>query len=91
MMIGHMVSYLTWERLIRESDGSVGMKENIIGVVNVMVREGDLLDSFKLGYALGGLSRMLSGDDLADFYKTIKPTRNLDNLPIVQRNGEPVS
>jgi hypothetical protein len=90
-MIGHMVSYVTWERLIRESTGSVIMKEIIIGMVRMMVRDGDLIDSFKLGYLLGTLSSTMKGDDLADFYRTIKPTRNLDNLPIVQRHGEPVS
>jgi hypothetical protein len=90
-MIGHMVSYLTWERFIRESDGSVAMKEIVIGVVNAVVREGDLIDSFKLGYTLGGLSSKLSGDSLADFYKTIKLTRDLNNVPIVRRHGEPVS
>jgi hypothetical protein len=90
-VIGHMVSFQTWERFIRESDGSATMKEIIIGLVHATVRDGDLIDSFKLGYTLGDFSSKLSGDALADFYKTIKPTRNLDNVPIVQRHGQPVS
>jgi hypothetical protein len=90
---GCMISYATWEHFIRASDGSDKMKTAIIDWINERrgAREDDLLDSFKLGYELGILSTALTKDELRDFYRTIKLTRDLNNVPIVRRHGEPVA
>jgi hypothetical protein len=88
---GHMVSFATWEQFIRASDGSDAMKELVVKHIRETVCDGELLDSFHLGYALGALSSLMSRTALEDLYRTIKLTRNLDNVPIVQRHGQPVS
>lgn len=88
---GCMVNFATWEKFIRASDGSDDMKGLVVAYINDNVRDGDLLDSFKLGFALGHFSNAFSGDQLRDFMQTIKLTRDLNNVPIVQLHGHPVS
>lgn len=83
-MIGVMINYATWEKYIRASQGSEPMKESLIDFVRAELREGELLDSFKLGYALGWFSRDMHGEALRDFYATIELTRDTRNVPIVR-------
>lgn len=97
-LMGIMVSLNTWLKLIEESEGSAIMKSRIVYFIglNVPPEPGPtpdmpLLDSFKLGYAMGEFSADMMGDELADFRRTVLPTRDMDKLPIVQRYGKPVS
>jgi hypothetical protein len=91
--LGHMVNFATWERFIRASMGSDDMKDAIIEYVKAHVpREGELVDSFKLGLAVGEFSnRLQTAAAIDDWLRTIVLTRSLDNVPIVQVNGVPVS
>jgi len=88
---GRMVAFATWEKFIRASSGSDAMKDRIVALVDEHVRDGDLLDSFKLGFVLGRFSRSMSGQELSDFRETIFLTRDTNNVPIVQVDGKPVS
>lgn len=98
---GYMINFTTWERYIRASDGSELMKDLVVNYVKLVMlmdrvnsdvlRDSDLLDSFKLGYAYGEISNGLTKDGISDFYRTIQLTRNLDNVPLVRIHGQPVS
>jgi hypothetical protein len=67
------------------------MKKTVVDYIDNEVRDGDLLDSFKLGFALGAFSNQLSQTELRDFFATIALTRDTNNVPIVQRHGKPVN
>jgi hypothetical protein len=86
-----MVSFATWQKFVEASSGSAAMKRRVIDFVCDRVREGELIDSFVLGLTLGGVSRKLSEEQLRDFEATILLTRDLNNVPIVQVDGQPVS
>jgi len=89
---GQMVSFDTWEKVIRASDGSKLMKEMLIHYVKMIRTEDGLLDSFELGLRLGWIGKQLApGKETEDFLRTIEPTRSLDNVPIVRRDGETAS
>jgi hypothetical protein len=52
---------------------------------------GHAADCFKLGYALGKLSSWIPTYQMRDFDATIVLTRDVNNVPIVQMHGKPVS
>ena len=87
-----MVNFATWQKYIRRSQGSEAMQARVIHFVTETVpRAGDMMDGFKLGYALGFYSGGMTGAELKDFETTIALTRDLNNVPIVQMGGRPVS
>jgi hypothetical protein len=90
---GRMISFTTWERYIRASTGSDDMKEALIDFIKKEVpREGDLMDCFYVGFALGHFSKSFQTPAaMEDWLRTIVLTRDLNNVPIVQVNGVPVS
>jgi hypothetical protein len=83
---GAMVSFQTWVKYIRRSKGSRAMKTCIIDYIRKNVYTGDgMLDSFKVGWALGSFSNELKNTkEVHDFLLTIKLTRNTDNVPIIK-------
>jgi hypothetical protein len=83
---GVMVSFQTWVKYIRLSKGSRAMKTCVIDHIRKNVYTGNgMLDSFKLGWALGSFSNTLKTQkDTKDFLLTIKLTRNTDNVPIIK-------
>lgn len=91
MLMGRMVSFATWQKFIKASSGSAAMKRRVIDLIRDRVRKGELIDSFMLGLTLGEVSRRLSAKELRDFEATILLTRDLNNVPIVQVQGQPVS
>ena len=89
---GQMVSFDTWEKFIRASDGSLLMKELVIHHVKPIRLDDGLLDSFELGLRLGWIHKQLApGKESEDFLRTIELTRSLDNVPIVRTSKGPVS
>lgn len=90
-LFGRMVSFATWQKFVEASSGSAAMKCRVIDLVRNRVRDGELIDSFMLGLTLGEVSRKLSAEELRDFEATILFTRDLNNVPIVQVEGQPVS
>jgi 5-methylcytosine-specific restriction endonuclease McrBC GTP-binding regulatory subunit McrB len=89
---GAMVSFATWKKFIEASKGSARMKIWLVDYIREHVRDdNDLCDCFKLGFALGHFSTQLSARDLKDFDVTIALTRDMNNVPIVQRHGKPVA
>lgn len=91
-LFGRMISFATWQKFIMASAGSAEMKRRVIDHVGKHVAKGnDLVDCFVLGWMLGQFSNDLSANELQDFETTIVLTRDLNNVPIVQINDEPVS
>jgi hypothetical protein len=82
----------TWERLIKASAGSPRMKARVIAAIDEHVREpgSPYLNCFKVGYALGAMSRGYAGEEQADFLRTIESARDLNKLPIVRVDEEDV-
>ena len=90
ILMGRMVHFATFEKFIQASSGSAAMKRQVIDLVRAL-RQGDLIDSFVLGLMLSEASRKLPPERLRDFEATIALTRDLNNVPIVQIEGQPVS
>jgi hypothetical protein len=86
-LTGYMISLETWKKYILLSSGSDKMKDRIITYVVLLFNKPRLLDSFELGLAIGEFSNTLSNEEEVDLLKTIKLTRNTDNVPIVQVKG----
>ena len=91
---GYMIRFETWEKFIRASNGSERMKQLVIDRVREEVpnRKG-LIDSFEAGLAIGALMNRFEAHplDLDDLIRTIELTRDLNNVPIVEAHGKPVS
>jgi hypothetical protein len=88
--LGYMIRFDTWEKFIRLSSGSDAMKDRIVAFVVSIFGRPELLDSLKLGLAVGEFSNYLTDEEDSDFLDTIKLTRSLDNVPIVQVGDKPV-
>lgn len=80
---GLMVSFDTWQKFIRASNGSDAMKQQVIDFIYENVHDKGLLDSFKLGYALGVFSNGLTTTEHEDWFNTVILTRDMNNVPIV--------
>jgi len=82
-MFGYMISFETWEKFIRLSDGSDSMKDRVISLIVENLGRTEQIDSFKLGLLLGAFSNSLTKDEREDWLKTIALTRDTDNVPII--------
>jgi hypothetical protein len=88
---GYLVSAQRWRELVEKSPASADMRARVLACGERVIAGKPTMDSFALGLALGEMEIELNNEKRVQFLLAIKDARDLDQLPYVSINGQPVS
>jgi len=88
---GYLIRFETWEKAVRGSGTAPAMIARLIALARPLRTADGLLDSFKLGLAMGELANHLSDDELEHWQKARRAGGDLNVVPYVRTPLGPVS